>query len=293
MNKFFSFFTSLAICLASYSSIFSEEFGEPYFEDYSFSQDGLFFVDYIGGKGIGYDSSYGTLGFFYSPSYESSFRPFLDIRAHRFGHRHSAGNVGLGSRYFAESFTIGANLYYDFRNKNHTYHQLGAGLEFLSPCFDVRINGYFPLGNTTNTTHCRFFDDFIGDYFETCITREYAYTGVDAEVGKNIFSSSWACNTFNLYAALGGYYFNADKACSDCGGGSARLQLAFADYFALEVRASYDSLFHERVQGVFSVSIPFGSCKSTCDCCPIINPLPFRREIIVLDKHCHCRSNFY
>lgn len=248
-------------------------------------------IDYHAGRGLGYDKSYGSLSFFGAPksSLACPYYFFFDIRSHLFTNEKLAGNIGVGVRYKVGQMTLGANLYYDIRNSHHRYQQFGPGIELLSPCLDLRLNGYFPQ-KKSHLTECAFFNNFIGDYFETCKLHEFAYTGFDAEIGRSFYSTTDCRCYFSLYAALGTYYFHAKKGC-DFWGGQARVRLNFTQFIAVDVLASSDRVFCDRVQGIISFSIPFGPCSYSCREAPLCTP-PFRREIIILDKRCHYKNNF-
>lgn len=249
-------------------------------------------LDFHAGRGLGYDKSYGSFRFFGVPRLASPCQPFsffIDLRSHLFTNGKSAGNIGLGVRYEVNQMTFGANLYYDMRNTHHRFQQFGAGLEFLSPCLDIRLNGYFPQ-KKSHLTECAFFDDFIGDFFEVCRLHEFAYTGFDGEVGRSLYTTTACSCYFSLYAALGTYYFHSKNGCNFWGG-QARVRMDLTQFIALEVFASTDRIFCERVQGIITLSIPFGPCSYSCRQAPICTP-PYRREIIVLDKRCHYRNNF-
>ena len=65
------------------------------------------YISHMAGKGVGYKTGYSTVGLFVGllPNQFSALQPFLELRGHYFNDgRDRAANIGLGSRYFVESW---------------------------------------------------------------------------------------------------------------------------------------------------------------------------------------------
>lgn len=248
-------------------------------------------LKYHGGQGVGYHRGYGTLSFFAVPFQVDSMNFFFDGRGHLFDNGRFAGNIGVGARYQVDCLILGANLYYDVRHSHYNYHQVGLGVELLNPWADVRVNGYLPTNKKSHVVKRAFFNNFIGNFFEICKLHEFSYGGLDGEIGRCLYSS--CCEYYvSIYAAIGSYYLHSKRSChKNIWGAQARAKVDLTQFVSLEVMATTDPVFHERVQGVISLSFPFGSCSYSCTEAPGCLP-PVRREIIVLDKRCHFKNNF-
>lgn len=297
MNKILSI---LMLSLFSFGIIFAEDYACEEYEQYEECSEGvcvdssscyLASLSYHIGRGIGYDKSYGSYSFFGAPFQYKRIQAFFDLRSHLFNSGGSAANAGVGFRYQADCWTLGTNFYYDVRNHHdRKYEQLGAGLEFLSPCVDVRVNGYFPLNDKTHIVQCTTFN-YLGGYFERCKLREFAYGGYDGEVGRCLYTSACCPCYFSIYAAAGAYYLHSKHSCNNVWGAQVRAKVSVTQFLALEVWATSDPLFNQRMQGIITLSVPFGPCSTSCSCAPACLP-PVRREIIPLDKYCNYRGNF-
>ena len=259
-----------------------------------------FYVSHIEGRGIGYRYGYTTLGTFLSPgSFSDNICPFIDLRGHVFNNGKWAVNAGLGIRYLDESHeaVFGGNVYYDYRRDRSDYNQIGVGWEMLTQCYALRINGYIPVGrkNYRGSTNAFFYSD---GFFATATRRESAFGGVDAEIETSL--NRWGFgNKWDLYAAIGPYYYGSHHRREYTTGGKIRIGVEYMEYITLEVRASYDPIFHGIVQGLLGVTIPFGGCNSSPCCDPCASYLaeiaayPIQRnEIIVLKKCCDWAANF-
>lgn len=248
------------------------------------------------GKGVGYCEGYSSLGAFIVPTCYSCFQPFLDLRGHVFNKGRWAANVGIGGRYISSccNLAYGGNIYYDYRKGCHRgFHQLGLGAELLGSCWDLRVNGYIPIGRREWKSHTARFDDFEGDFFATCQQRIKSIGGVDGELGFFLKCKDPCCLfDFDLYAAVGPYFF-ASRCDRDIFGGQVRLAARFCDYLEFEVRATSDRVCHGRVQGRFSIYIPFDfdiCCRKNSCAQPCRNDFACRRverrEIIFLKEEC-------
>jgi hypothetical protein len=255
------------------------------------------YIDHVEGHWRDNRHGYTSFGVFMAyPYYTCNLVPFLDLRGHIFNNGRFGANLGGGLRYQpCESLTVyGANIYYDSRvaDFRHRYEQLGLGFEILNPCWDFRINGYLPIGQKTGHSRPCVFDQFTGGFRATSEQRRRSMGGFDAQVGR-WFNST--CGFLNLYGALGVYtYFPKTYKHNICGG-EARLVSNIYRNLLLELRGSYDPIFHTKVQARLTYSIPFeqlfGCCyKSACDdCCNCLMYQPiYREEVIALDKKRCC-----
>ena len=261
-------------------------------------------IRHIESGGVGYDQGYTTLEVFLAmdPS-RLSIMPFVDFRGHVFDNGKFAANAGLGIRALADCRVYGANIYYDYRNtKRQHYNQIGLGIETLGVRWDFRANGYLPVGAKTssfydsNTTTVSVFDTFQGNQAllrQTLTTKEkmqFAMTGVNTEAALHILKNE----NIDLYAAVGPYYYNYSS--KQAIGGQARVGARIYEYLSVEAINSYDSRFHEHIQGSIGVNIPFGprpkiSKNKKYEKCSSSNLLVQRlvqdverQEIIVVDK---------
>lgn len=219
--------------------------------------------------------------------------PFFDGRLHFFNNDKKAANVGVGLRRITHGSpnVIGANAYYDYRKTSFAhFNQLGVGFEFLTPCCDIRINGYL-LGRKAKHSKQEF-DDFTGDFFETCREKQLDLSGVDFEIGRWLRRCG-SCNCLDFYGAIGAHYYDKRRY-----GPEVRLVTYFARYLYLEIKAGYDRHHGGMAQGVINFSIPFfgypscsgKGCESSCNnyCCveDLYQPV-YRQEIInVGSKEC-------
>lgn len=198
------------------------------------------YFSYTGGKGVGYSTGYTSYELFYTPVAKKWDKQqfFTDFRYHCFDRGQQALNAGVGGRYFYQPWdaVLGANVYYDYYRRSKAFSQVGVGLEYLGDLFDIRLNGYFPVGGKTRENH-------------------EALAGCDAEVytgiGKFIEE-----DTFDLYVALGGYFYKG------MGGGCFRLGVSMDDIVTLEVSATYDNVFKFGCQGTLMLTLPFGYFSS-------------------------------
>ncbi len=244
--------------------------------------------------GVGYKKGYTTLEGFGIYGNNPNFMPFLDLRAHLFDNGKWAGNVGIGERTLLSSIShlLGIYFYYDVRQENHnlTVNQVSPGIELVGKRMEYRMNGYFPVGNDKSDRYGFRFDKFKGHNIFMRSGQKYAMTGGDAEIGVHITQST----KYDLFAAAGPYYFNADTTSS--WGGKTRLLGRYREYLTMEFSYSYDTLFHSRIQGTIGVQIPFGAkLKHKGKSCPQQNDLlfsipafaPYRFEIPVVKKISH------
>ncbi len=229
--------------------------------NYTFSRLSLQHLEH---KGMGFNQGYSTVSLFISPL--TAALPFVDGRLHVFNSGELAANGGFGLRWanHKETFLIGFNTYYDYRNHaNLTTQQIAGGLEVLSHRVDFRLNGYYPfyekyqvkLNTLTNKQTIR-----------------YALPSADASLG---FTLPAPCDEIGLYLELGYYYlfeqtaFYGSRNFKTAGsasighvsGGRARLNCRPADYIGFGVEYTFDHLFGSRFNGFLAFNIPLGPKK--------------------------------
>ncbi|MBS0621184.1 MAG: inverse autotransporter beta domain-containing protein [Verrucomicrobia bacterium] len=210
---------------------------------------------YMAGKGVGYPTGYTTLGTFFSTPTEYGKRayPVVDLRGHYLNNNTWAANAGVGYRFILPSSCtiLGANVFYDFRQNPHAFHnQIGVGLELLGKWISLQVNGYFPIGKNNQVTKITL-DDYIGNYHLTCELNDFAYASGNAEFGTYLFQTS----AISLYAGGGAYYLSG-KFGNNAVGVAGRIEAQFSDIVSLAFIASHDKLFGTLYQGEITLTFP-------------------------------------
>jgi Inverse autotransporter, beta-domain len=272
------------------------------------------YLGYTGGRGIGYRRGYSTMGIFLAPSFLTirRFQGFVDAKGYAFDDGKWGGSGGAGVRLILPSnnIVLGVNSYYDYRRfKRFDLNQVGVGLELLGPDWDVRVNGYIPVGQRNFREGTLF--DFSYEYTAIRRRRVSAWYGVDAELGTWL-KRKYPCEWFGLYVAAGPYYYTREQGRHrrlededhrhrhrEAFGGRARLLARFFNIVDVSVIATYDPVWHGRVQGQVTVAIPFdgswltnqrNDCECACPPCLLyqIAEQPVQRNgIIAADQHCN------
>lgn len=257
-------------------------------------------LSHVEGHWLDNHEGYTSLGLFdavYGDGYHCPLA-FVDIREHVFNNGKNAANIGGGLRYGYCNSVLGVNAYYDYRQAswNQVFRQLGVGFEFLHPCVDVRFNMYFPVGDHHRHSSTKVFDHYIGDFKATCREHRKSVGGGDLEFGRYIFCKG-PCDCYDLYAAIGSYYYDYTRHHDQAFGGQVRLLSHVGRFLTFEIKGGYDPVFHGQVQGRATVSIPLDclcslfndcGCCSTCSdgCCILYTPV-VRQEVIALEhKKC-------
>ena len=250
-----------------------------------------FGVRHTEARGVGYKDGYTTLEGFGIYDNNPSFMPFLDLRGHVFNNGKLAGNFGIGGRSVLSGINhiLGAYLYYDVRQENHSFtiNQLSPGIELLGKRMEYRMNGYFPVGGHHSHKYGYEFSRFDGNNIRLRQKQKFALKGGDAEVGVHLTQST----KWDLYTGAGPYFFAAGGAHG--WGGKVRLLGRYKEYISLEASYSYDRMFRNVVQGTIGFNYAFGKKLSRKDRnCPQNNDLmlsraafaPYRFEIPVVKK---------
>ena len=239
------------------------------------------------GSGVGFNQAYSTLGLFLSPSNSmDSYIAFYDFRGHVFNNGKYAANANFGGRFLGESSgVLGWNMGYDYRGKMKNHHQAALGLEYLFTRLEMRLNGYIPVWNRKKHVHLSKTNPPTKGY-------EISLKGVDAELGFHLIQPKYCA----LYVGVGPYYYHGwfgQRAL----GGRARVYLEITPYLTIEGIDTYDNMYGNRVQGLFSLNIPFGRKASLqrgrveggCDSAysiqhQLVQPLQ-RQEIVAVKRH--------
>lgn len=243
-------------------------------------------IGYSTGEFIGIDDDYAEVGIF-APLYltcDTNF--FFEGTGYRFNNSRYASSLGFGLRKrFCEGDVGGVNFFWDSYGAkcNKTFDRLGVGLEWLGCLFDARVNGYFSVGDTTRSCHCKVFNDYIGNFRATCKMREFSIAnGFDAEIGVPFLCK---CN-FTIYGAAGPYFYSG-KNQKRFWGGQARLEVDWHQIITLQVRTSYDRIYHSRTQGQIFLSLPFEVfCGNFCCLCDDALLRPVYRNDLIFTKEC-------
>ena len=255
-------------------------------------------LKHIEGKGLGYNQGYSSFDAFFTGK-EGDYIPFVDLRGHVFNDAAFATNVGVGTRYIFDPclWMVGVCGYFDYRSLHHNTHftQIGAGIEAFFDRFDFRLNGYLPVGHKrkkikTNLTSLTF-KGFSGNYI--LLNEHYnntfqgAMKGFNGELGAHLFGNR---TDYDIYLGAGPYYYALSEG-EKMWGGKARLKIELTRWLFLEGSDSYDSLFHNRLQGSINLTIPFAGRRwyhAKRECRNVMNyqaVMPTeRQEIIVVSK---------
>lgn len=276
---------------------------------FAFTSDAIIIpsVSQTEGRTFGNRDGYTTLELFALPEpYTDEIVPFIDLRGHHFDNGRWAANVGVGGRYYVCDWqmALGANVYYDYREFRHSQFQnIGVGLELLTDRLNFRVNGYIPVGNQVGSNQLTVFDNFIGPYVINQNKRHVTMGGVDGEVEALVYQSG----CFQLWAAAGAYYFTDTRRVfnssrDDIVGGEFRLEADVNQYLALEGILTTDRIFHTRVQGKITLSLPLdffgydvcssGWCEGCCWLEQMYMRTPRRYEIIPMDPQCCYTTNY-
>lgn len=254
-----------------------------------------FNVHNVTGNGIGFNKGYTTAELFLSsPSPKWCFVvPFVDLRGHYINGGNYAVNAGIGSRFFIsdQCRALGANVYYDYRHtKRKNFNQIGLGFEFINSIWELRANGYLPIRSKKTKAFDTQFSHFFGNSVFIQSKYQFAYKGISLEAGVHPYQ----IGKFDFFFGAGPYYFKG-KIGKPAIGGIGRLAVRYGQYASVEVADSYDQIFHNRIQGIFSISIPFGpkakAPRQTTKCCcddqlllqQWVYDAPKRQELIVLN----------
>ncbi len=283
------------LCFFSHCICFATPFQQPPLinqSDIFYPCFGLISVSHIEGEGIGYSTGYTNLEALIFPyfSQNKSF-PFFDIRGHVFDNSDLAANAGAGFRIcpLEKEVIFGLNAYYDYRLvKDANYNQIGVGSEILGKRVDFRINGYIPL-NGLRSLSSNLYNNYLGGYYITENKFWIPMIGGNSEIGYFLVKSK----ILDLYSAVGVYYFGYTHLSNrQAIGGQFRLSINFSEFLSLEGLISADSVFKTRVQGLITISFPFGyKTERRGKDKRLAQPIK-RYEIIVLDKQNYWNWNW-
>lgn len=250
---------------------------------------GALFLEYTGGSGRSYKGGYEGIESLLVFKGNCNHFTFFDLGIEKINQKGQyASNIGWGFRSVAPDFCemFGANVFYDFRGiPEGDFHQAGAGIELFGRNWDVRGNIYVPFGANEvfidTTTY-----NYSGGYSATSRRYKTGMWGLDMEIGRCLFAN----RCFNLYGAIGPYFYSSPCSCSgDIVGGLGRLSLVVCQCLLLEGYGTYDCLFGSHLQGRILLSLPF-PCRVKC-WSYFFQPIR-RNKIIVLDNICYWNTNY-
>jgi len=242
-------------------------------------------------QGVGYNQGYSSIDYFLSAQGTTT-QVLFDLRGHVFNDGRPAGNVGAGWRYGldGDSSRIGTQLFYDFRSYSHFFaQQIGAGLEWLGQQVDVRLNGYLPIGQK-ESFHSHRFHQFAGNTLMVRRKFSAALPCLEGEVGT--------CAGKPFYFAVGTYYLFQESRhglrTGKAWGAKARFDVDVSRYCTLSAYATYDHIFHVRVQGILTLHIPLGPERKPAKGKPVRRDLELipivRNEIIPIQTRKRSRA---
>jgi len=168
-----------------------------------------------------------------------------------------------------DKLSVGANVYYDYRNSPHLRtSQIAGGIEFLSRQVDFRLNGYLPVGGKEHVGSLKF-AGFSDHQIDVRRKTYYAFPSANAEFGIPL---PWLSTHYiDTYFGIGPYYLFGStlkgNRYQSSWGGKFRLSSAITDYLSLEVELNYDHIFKTTFQGVVAVNIPLykkKACRRDC-----------------------------
>lgn len=248
---------------------------------------------YTFGKFAGFNKNYAELGLFVAPPTFKSLQGFVDLQGYRIGKHRWGGTVGGGVRWWNSSTqrALGANIYYDYREASvNPFHRIGIGLEYLGDCWDFRLNGYIPANGDVQKGSLHTFT-YPGGFIETCRRKQYAFSGIDGEVGVPV----WCKSCFYVYSALGGYCYRT--GCGKFYGGYLRAEVNLWRYLSVEGRFSYDSRYRAQAQGVVALNVPLydlWNCggNQMRDCDLILTQPVYRNPMITTQNCCEYTQNW-
>lgn len=261
----------------------------------SIFQGTRFEFGYDTGNYISIDKDYAEVDVFVPLFLSNCYTLFFDVHGYRFNNGKWAASTGVGIRKNLTEFSaLGMNTYYDYRRgkSKRNFHQIGLGFEWLNNCFDFRTNGYLPISKKTQTWNFCVFDQLGDDFFATRRKIEYAYSGFDAEIGKQLFSYF----DFNLYSAVGPYYYLRSHQ-NHFWGGYGRVELDWKSILSVQIKISYDRIYRTNIQGTFQISIPLelfcsGRFSKNCGCHRLPSQQTMRNGIILTDHCCKWKWNW-
>lgn len=215
-------------------------------------------------KGMGFDRGYSTVSLFLCRDFGSPLYPFFDARLHVFNDGYLASNVGFGTRVSnaAETYSVGCNIYYDYRNyKSISVHQGAGGLELLTKHFGIYLNGYYPFSGKTSEGN-KSFSNFSGHSAYYKQTNRFALPSADAQIS---FTLPEPFSQIGLHLDVGYYYLFKQKlnqlSVGNAPGVLGRIRIHPADYITFEGEYTHDKVFGSRTNGTIAFHIRLGPKK--------------------------------
>ncbi|MEP0857506.1 right-handed parallel beta-helix repeat-containing protein [Trichocoleus sp. DQ-U1] len=216
-------------------------------------------AEFTTGSGVGYESSFGSIGGFVPLWQNSDNLTFLEGRLLLSTEdSHISSNIVLGHRFYSakDNRILGGYVAFDTHDTgNSNFNQLGAGFESLGENWDIRANAYIPVGDTRQLTQERVFStglsfsdpffqgNFLGQTRNQQLQRdrnfEAAMAGFDVEAGMKIAQIS---RTGDLRGYAGLYYYDAPGS-AEILGWRTRVEARPTDTFRLGLLLSNDATF--------------------------------------------------
>lgn len=184
---------------------------------------------------------------------KNEFNLYNSINIHYLKNSDWATNFGFGLRKENLYYDVGINMFYDTLLDQKTYHQLGFGGEIINQIGDIRCNLYLPLRHKNSTLEKTQFN-YPGGVNVVCIQRQNAMSGLDIELGKQLFEKKFY---MDFYGAFGGYGY-LTKCHDHILGGRVRLNCSFWNVFKLGAMVTHDQVFKTSFQVSLSLSFYFG-----------------------------------
>jgi hypothetical protein len=283
MKKSAIFLLSIFACYAESNEIPNEQNAPSDCSSFVCQPPAQMVISHNFGRGVGH-KGYSSLDFFFIRAKDSRLFPYVDARLHELDSGRFAANAGLGFRYLTlnDSFSVGANAYYDYRNsKSLNTNQVGAGIELLSQHLDFRVNGYLPFSGKSHTGGLKF-AGFSGHQVDVREHTRYAFPSANAELGIPL---PWISSGYvDSYVGVGPYYLFGKHISGshyqNSWGGKFRFEMNVTDYATFQFELNTDRVYKTRCQGVVAINIPLYK-KSACvkNCTTIGRETYYRRTL--------------
>lgn len=243
-------------------------------------------ANFVGGQGVGFDSSYLTLGLFQPFWIDNQSLWYFDAQGLLIGRTFEeknglSGGANVGVGYRAPSpwncnTVWGTYLFYDYSDAyRNSYSQLGVGGEILGDEWDLRSNFYFPVDKTSNLVSLSpmtgpFYRQYNMFFSQTEVT-ERAFWGFDAEVGHRLYGHP---DAMNIRGYVGTYYYeNWDVEGPQFWGISGRIQMHLLPDVWANVVVNHDDMYGTTASGQLTWLFPVCGKRIQCisslpDCGP-------------------------
>lgn len=249
-------------------------------------------IDHTVKGGIGYDEGYTSLSLFVVPIQLSRLYVYIDGRTHFLNDTSDfSSNLGLGFRFLSKkSWLLGANIYYDYRSSTCSFNNLSFGFDVHKGMFSCSTNAYFAVSPKSRLIHRRRCN-YLGGYFLERRSELQMYNYIcEAQFGMNLFTAK----KLSLYLGVGPYYLcdrSVSKVKENIVGVKAQAVLNILKYLQFEFITTYDEINKKKMQGKFSLMLPFSFFSENIHWDKIFFS-PRRQEIIPLYQSNFWRWNY-